>query len=163
MCCSTDPSNEEHHTASDEVSAGAFSLAKSLFNKHLLQRLNYADLSRVATDEALDTAMVTQHIVLLGDSVSSQLAQFLICDLSRDIDRHGDFNRRRHSDHPSPRWSTNSTSSRVVRAFNRSTASFMVPLSFASSSIHHENRIGHLLVHNQQFNLPCVHNNRSGR
>lgn len=139
-----------------------------MFSRHLLRQLE--------SDGAEAAGAVTQNIVFLGDSVNSQLAQFLICDLLWQ-------GRNAGSTAPSSASAAATVSSTVeleavlgrgggggtssdlaVRGFNRSVATFRVRLPTSSGS--HEpggawNSI--LRVHNQQFNLPCIQNNRSGK
>jgi hypothetical protein len=111
---------------------------------------------------------VVTNLVFLGDSVSTQLAQFLICDLARA------------GVHPASSDSTDL----LVKAFTPSVAEFHLAASSLSSLLdsthrvldelspssqahlnsHHSNSmtahgetIDILRIHNVQFNLPCIH------
>jgi hypothetical protein len=143
---------------------GAVTLAQSLFSSHLTARTTMEGRARTREGEGARegsaAAVVVQNIVFLGDSVSSQLAQFLICDLLREGQRQRQ--RQRHGDAPAvtDASSQGRREDIVVRSFNRTVASFMVRLPGTGRGV--RERRGLLRVHSQQFNLPCLQNNRSG-
>ena len=184
------------------------SLARGLFSRHLVDREDSL-IGGLAEEEGVEeegrekrprlpppshVPITTQNIVLLGDSVSSQLAQFLICDLLREESRApplpaapgpasatsialsqprgGGGVAAAHSDEDEGAGSGGKTdephngkrSNKVVQTFNRTVANFWVPLSRHQPSGRASTvRLGLLRIHNQQFNLPCLQNNRSGK
>ena len=147
MCSLTDllgdnKSGSRGHESPEKDIAGTIDLAKSLFSRHLLR---IVERGSVASGQG----SLIQNIVFLGDSVSSQLAQFLICDLLR---QKGDGWTKDNDE------SSKDGNQWTVKTFNRSVASFDVrfgsPLNHSSGMLH---------IHNQQFNLPCLQNNRSGK
>ena len=145
-------------------------LAQSLFNKQLLHDTGTGSVE--GDDNKSGCHGPTQHIVFLGDSVSSQLAQFLICDVLRELMNTSTHTTMMHPPSCVADYMTrheNVTSSpylqddMTVKYFNRSVADIAVPFWQTHSLSEESIKWGFLRIHNQQFNLPCLQNNRSGK
>lgn len=91
------------------------------------------ELAKQLTGSVCSKSQPTEgaDIVFLGDSVSSQMSQYFICDLL-GLGAVG-------------------TGGTTVAKFNHTYAEFTVPSSIGKSSL--------LRIHNKQFNLPCMHAN----
>jgi hypothetical protein len=158
-------------------------------------QFSWADLPLESSDASIDLARdltrdrpssspalassptVTTNLVFLGDSVSTQLAQFLICDLARagvpsvssysvDLLVKGftpsvsEFHFTDSSlaalSSPAPSHQPQPPSSHHRSLFQKKHRPGSVPASPLSSATAHETkRI--LRIHSAQFNLPCIH------